>query len=176
MPPNMTLIDHEHHDSENYGTGTGLSRVDSQTVIATLQERLSALNDLHLTLKHVHWNVVGPNFISVHEMLDPQVALVRGYADELAERISTLGGSPDGTPDAIEKDRSWDNYELRRAPAQKHLAALDAVYAGIIASHRAAIDVTGPIDPVTQDIVITQTAELEKFQWFIHAHLARDAE
>jgi hypothetical protein len=31
-------------------------------------------------------------------MIDPQVELVRGYADEVAERIDTLGGSPLGTP------------------------------------------------------------------------------
>ncbi len=55
------------------------------------------INDLHLALKHVHWNVVGPNFIGVHEMIDPQVALVRGYADEAAERIAALGTSPQGT-------------------------------------------------------------------------------
>ena len=43
-----------------------------------LQERLHAANDLHLTLKHVHGNVVGPHFISVPEMIDPQVDAVRG--------------------------------------------------------------------------------------------------
>jgi starvation-inducible DNA-binding protein len=35
-------------------------------VIALLQDRLNALNDLALTLKHVHGNVVGPNFFAVH--------------------------------------------------------------------------------------------------------------
>ena len=53
----------------------GLSEQDCQTLATLLQERLSAYNDLHLTLKHVHWNVVGPNFIGVHEMIDPQVEL-----------------------------------------------------------------------------------------------------
>ena len=68
-------------------TVPGLSSADGSSVADILQERLSAYNDLHLTLKHVHWNVVGPNFIGVHEMIDPQVELVRGYADDVAERI-----------------------------------------------------------------------------------------
>ena len=77
---------------------------------AVLQERLHSLNDLHLTLKHVHWNVVGPNFIAVHEMIDPQVDAVRLFADAAAERIAALGASPKGTPGAIVSGRTWDDY------------------------------------------------------------------
>ncbi|HEY9305897.1 MAG TPA: DNA starvation/stationary phase protection protein, partial [Mycobacterium sp.] len=85
----------------------GMTEKQAIKVAGLLQKQLSTYNDLHLTLKHVHWNVVGPNFIGVHEMIDPQVELVRGYADEVAERIATLGGSPQGTPGAILKDRTW---------------------------------------------------------------------
>ena len=149
----------------------GLSQEDCAALAEVLQERLSALNDLHLTLKHVHWNVVGPNFIAVHEMLDPQVELVRGYADEVAERIAALGGSPKGTVGAINRDRSWDDYSLDRDTAPAHLAALDLVYGGVIASHRNAVEEAGELDPVTEDLLVSQVGELEKFQWFIRAHL-----
>ncbi|MEP9395588.1 DNA starvation/stationary phase protection protein [Gordonia sp. VNK1] len=152
-------------------TAPGLSSDTASTVTTLLQERLSALNDLHLTLKHVHWNVVGANFIGVHEMIDPQVELVRGYADTIAERVATLGASPRGTAKAIEDDRSWDDYSIGRDTAQAHLGALDVVYDGFITSHRDAIAKTGDLDPVTEDILIGQTAELEKFQWFVRAHL-----
>ena len=79
-------------------TVPGLSTENGHEVAQTLQQRLHALNDLQLTLKHAHWNVVGPNFISVHEMLDPQIELVRGFVDELAERMATLGVGPSGLP------------------------------------------------------------------------------
>ncbi len=152
-------------------TVPGLSDEQSSTVINALQNRLSAYNDLHLTLKHVHWNVVGPHFIAVHEMLDPQVDLVRGYADEVAERIATMGGSPRGTVGAIVSDRSWDDYSINRDGVLAHLAALDLVYVGVITDNRKVIETSGDIDPVTEDMVIGHTAELEKFQWFIRAHL-----
>ena len=64
----------------------GLGKKDAGVVIETLQDRLNALNDLALTLKHIHWNVVGPQFISVHTMLDPQVDAVRLMADETTTR------------------------------------------------------------------------------------------
>lgn len=156
-------------------TVPGLSDKDGAAVAKVLQERLSAYNDLHLTLKHIHWNVVGPNFIGVHEMIDPQVELVRGYADEVAERIAALGESPKGTPGAIEKYRTWDDYSVGRDTAQAHLAALDLVYDGLVTDNRHAIEKVGEIDPITEDILIGQTGQLEKFQWFVRAHLENAA-
>ena len=79
-------------------TVPGMKSDTAEQTAALLQDRLNSLNDLALTLKHVHWNVVGPNFIAVHTMLDPQVEAVRAMVDETAERIATLGGSPVGTP------------------------------------------------------------------------------
>jgi len=152
-------------------TVPGLTEKQGTKVADLLQKQLSTYNDLHLTLKHVHWNVVGPNFIGVHEMIDPQVDLVRGYADEVAERIATLGGSPQGTPGSILKDRTWDDYSVGRDTVQAHLAALDLVYNGVIEDTRRGIDETEEADPVTQDILIGHSAELEKFQWFVRAHL-----
>ncbi|BBY63786.1 Dps family protein [Mycolicibacterium helvum] len=152
-------------------TVPGLSDAKSRKVADLLQKQLSTYNDLHLTLKHVHWNVVGPSFIGVHEMIDPQVELVRGYADEVAERIATLGRSPQGTPGAILKDRTWDDYSVGRDTVPAHLAALDLVYDGVIEDLRKAIDTTEDLDPVTQDLLIGHAAALEKFQWFVRAHL-----
>ena len=152
-------------------TVPGLTEQQGAKIVDLLQKQLSTYNDVHLTLKHIHWNVVGPNFIGVHEMIDPQVELVRGYADEVAERIATLGGSPQGTPGAIVKDRTWDDYSLGRDTVQAHLAALDLVYNGVIEDTRKAIHETEALDPVTQDILIGHTTELEKFQWFVRAHL-----
>lgn len=152
-------------------TVPGMEEKDAAAVIDLLQNRLHALNDLALTLKHVHWNVVGPNFISVHTMLDPQVEGVRAMVDDVAERIATLGGSPMGTPGVLVAERSWDDYSIRRADAIAHLGALDLVYNGLIADHRKAITATETPDPVTQDMLIAQAGELEQFHWFVRAHL-----
>lgn len=152
-------------------TTPGLNEPDAARVIELLQSRLHACNDLQLTLKHVHWNVVGPHFIAVHEMIDPQVIDVRDMADDLAERIATLGGSPQGTPGSIVAQRDWDDYTLGRAPTQEHLAALDHVYRGVISSYRDAINELDKLDLVTQDLLIGQTEKLELFHWFVRAHL-----
>ncbi len=156
-------------------TVPGLNADDASTTAALLQERLTALTDLSLTLKHIHWNVVGPLFVAVHQMLDPQVDAVRLMVDTTAERIATLGQAPVGTAGALVRARTWDDYPLGRGDAIAHLGALDLFYGGIIADHRQAIDKLEEIDLVTQDMLIQQTEQLEHFQWFVRAHLENSA-
>ena len=156
-------------------TVPGLDQKRSSEVVDVLQERLIALLDLQLTLKHIHWNVVGMNFIAVHEMLDPQVDATRAMSDAVAERIATMGGEPLGTPGAITRIRTWDDYDLNREPAVRHLAALDEVFSGVITDHRAAIDRLERLDPISHDMMIGHTRDLELFKWFVRAHL-KDAE
>jgi starvation-inducible DNA-binding protein len=152
-------------------TVPGLSTDDARKLIDLLRLRLHALNDLHLTLKHVHWNVVGPHFIAVHEMLDPQVDRVRDMADDVAERVAALGGVAQGTPGTLVKERTWDDYSIGRADAIAHLGALDVVYTGILESVRKAVEIAGELDPATEDLLIEQLRDLEQFQWFVRAHL-----
>ena len=148
----------------------GLSEDEATQVRTRLQDRLNALIDLGLTLKHIHWNVVGPSFIGVHEMLDPQYTAVQGMVDEVAERIATLGGSPVGTPGNIVAKRSWDDYSVGRATTQEHLSALDLVYTGVVEDHRKAIEEFEE-EPVSQDMMTAQSGLLEQYQWFVRAHL-----
>jgi starvation-inducible DNA-binding protein len=148
-----------------------ISSDGADEAVSIMQDRLVALLDLQLTLKHIHWNVVGPNFIAVHEMLDPQVDSIRLMSDSVAERIATTGGQPLGTPGAITATRSWNDYGINRAAVTDHLTELDDVYTGVITDHRKAASRFSELDPVTEDLFIGQLRDLELFQWFVRAHL-----
>ena len=152
-------------------TVPGLDEAAAAKIIDLLQGRLTATIDLQLTLKHVHWNVVGPNFVAVHEMLDPWVSAAQQMSDELAERVATLGGEPVGTPGHVAGQRTWNDYGLGRAAAGEHLAALDLVYQGLVVDHRKAIAELEELDLVSQDMLIAQADKLEMQQWFVRAHL-----
>lgn len=154
-------------------TVPGIGKDNGDEIAGLLQDRLNALNDLHLVLKHVHWNVLGPNFIAVHEMIDPQVETVRGFADEVAERIATLGTAPSGLSGELVKDRSWGDYPLYKASVEDHLAELDKVYTGVIEDHRQVMKKVADSDPITEDMLIGEIKELELFQWFIRSHLEK---
>ena len=135
----------------------------------------NALNDLQLTLKHAHWNVVGRDFIAVHEMLDPQIDEVREQVDDIAERMATMGVSPNGHTRRLVKGRSWDDYSLGRASARSTSAPSTSSTTGSSTDHRKAIELVGDIDPITEDMLIGQARDLEQFHWFIRAHLENAA-
>lgn len=153
-------------------TVPGLDRSTGERVANVLQTRLMSLVDLSLTLKHIHWNVVGPNFIAVHEMLDPQYQGVVLMVDDLAERIASLGGSPSGLPGRLTERRTWTDYSLDRADSMAHLGALDIVYRGVIEAHRTAMDAVSEDDRVSEDLLIGQVGILERYHWFVRSHLA----
>jgi starvation-inducible DNA-binding protein len=143
-----------------------LTPEQADEVVAILQARLTVLNELHLLLKHAHWNVTGPGFIAVHEMIDPQVDEVRAMADTVAERIATLGGTPNGIAAA-----ATINYTVGRAPVAEHLAALDATYDKVTQDHYAAAEATAGVDDVTNGVLLTQIEALDLFHWFVRSHL-----
>jgi starvation-inducible DNA-binding protein len=149
----------------------GLDPEDAKLAAETMQEQLTALLDLSMTLKHVHWNVVGPGFLAVHEMLDDHVEKVRKMADVLAERVATLGHVPNGLIGYLSDQRRRRDHGLGRATVEAHLGALDLLYSDVIQTHREAAVITEEPDPVTNDIFIGQSAELEQLQWFVRAHI-----
>jgi starvation-inducible DNA-binding protein len=152
---------------------SGLDTGQAEKVAAVLQERLASLIDLSLTLKHVHWNVVGSGFIAIHEMMDSQTVQTRDMIDAVAERISTLGGVAGGlATQVVEMRTADDEYALGRAPVMAHLGALDKVYERVGAGQREAIEQVSSIDPITEDLLISHTAQLELNHWFIRAHLS----
>ncbi|WP_314686913.1 DNA starvation/stationary phase protection protein [uncultured Bifidobacterium sp.] len=151
----------------------GLDEAASEKTIAILAGRLAQEQEAALVLKHAHWNVTGPNFIAVHEMLDPQVDVVLNQADETAERIATLGGSPDGRPDAIVRQRTWKGIDLTgRHSTEEYLKALIDYYDAFITDDREAIRELDELDVISSNIVQDHVQDLEKFQWFMRSHLA----
>lgn len=150
----------------------GLDEAVSEKAIAILQSRLSHEQEAALVLKHAHWNVTGPNFIAVHEMLDPQVEAVLAMADETAERIATMGGTPDGRADAVIRYRTWKPFAVEgRQSTETYLNALIEYYDAFISEDRTAIAELDDLDLVSSNIIQGHVQELEKFQWFMRSHL-----
>ncbi|SMQ75915.1 starvation-inducible DNA-binding protein [Devosia lucknowensis] len=141
-------------------------------VIDILNARLADSIDLALAIKQAHWNLKGPNFIGVHEMLDPMRAAVDDHVDIVAERIAQLDGTPLGTSQVVAKATSLDAYptEIKKVP--DHLAALAERFAKLANQVREDIDATDEAgDADSADILTAFSRELDKDLWFIKSHL-----
>ncbi|KFI45906.1 starvation-inducible DNA-binding protein [Bifidobacterium bohemicum] len=150
----------------------GLDQATSDKIVSILQNRLAQEEEASLILKHAHWNVAGPSFIGVHEMLDPEVDAVRNMADETAERIATLGGSAQGTPESIIENRTWSRFTLMgRQNTQDYLKALIDYYADFITAERNAYKELDELDIISSNIMQDHVQELEHFNWFMNSHL-----
>ncbi|MEU3711820.1 Dps family protein [Streptomyces catenulae] len=146
-----------------------LSDADRAVVGKALQGALVDLVDLSLIAKQVHWNVVGPRFRSVHLQLDEVVASARLHADEVAERASAVGVSPDGRAATVAKTTGIAEIADGWIKVEAGVAALVTALGVVIGRMRERIDATGTPDPVTQDLLIGLTGDLEKHHWMFQA-------
>ena len=142
------------------------------TVIDILNARLADSIDLALIVKQAHWNLKGPNFIAVHEMLDPMRAAIEGHVDVIAERVAQLDGIALGTSQIVAKSSTLAAYPTDIRKVTDHLQALAERFASLANQVREDIDATDEAgDADAADILTAYSRDLDKNLWFIKSHL-----
>jgi len=141
-------------------------------VVGLLNARLADSIDLALLTKQAHWNLRGPQFISVHEMLDPLRGELDTHVDVIAERIVQLGGIALGTTQAVAGATTLPPYPTDLVSIPDHLNALIDRYAAVASAVRQGIDASDEAgDKDTADILTGYSRALDKALWFLEAHL-----
>ncbi|MER6914170.1 DNA starvation/stationary phase protection protein [Streptomyces sp. NPDC000594] len=149
-----------------------LSDADLKTVGEALRGALVDLVDLSLVAKQVHWNVVGPRFRSVHLQLDEVVDTARLHSDTVAERCSAIGVTPDGRAATVAEQSAIGPVPEGWIKDTDAIRVLVQALKAVVERMRVRIDVTGDPDPVSQDIIIGLTGDLEKHSWMFQAESA----
>ncbi|MFJ4364239.1 Dps family protein [Streptomyces chartreusis] len=134
-----------------------------------LQGTLVDLLGLSLIGKQAHWNIVGPRFRSIHLQLDEVVSTARSYADTVAERSSALGVPPDGRPETIAAAYTLPGPKEGWIRDTEVVQLVVDTLGAAIQRLRERITATAEPDPVTQDLLIGITSELEKQRWMFDA-------
>jgi starvation-inducible DNA-binding protein len=134
-----------------------------------LQETLVDLLGLSLIGKQAHWNIVGPRFRSIHLQLDEVVATARAHSDTVAERVAALGVSPDGRPETVAARFSLPGPKEGRVRDTEVVQVMVESLEAAIGRLRERIEATERPDPVTQDLLIDITGDLEKQRWMFDA-------
>ena len=155
-----------------YETKNDLSNGTRKKVADFLNERLADAIDLGAQTKHAHWNVKGPHFIALHELFDKVAETVEDQIDEIAERITSLGGTAYGTIKSAAKASSLDPYPEEITDGMDHVEALSSALANFGKKVRKGIDQTGKWgDADTADLLTGISRDIDKYLWFLEAHL-----
>lgn len=150
----------------------GLSDNGRKTSISELNARLADAIALALAVKQAHWNVKGPNFIAVHELLDTLHTNLRDHGDVMAERVQQLDGVAVGTAQQVAAASGLPEYPTDLTRAEDHLRALGERYRAFGERLRTGIDATGEAgDADTADILTAASRTVDKDLWFIASHL-----
>lgn len=140
-------------------------------VCTLLNERLRDSIKLGLNAKQAHWNVKGENFIALHKLFDEVYAATQVFIDEVAERITALGGLADGSVAALNKSALPD-HPVTKTDWKTHVNSLAdelAAYAKLI---RKDVDKTAELgDTGTSDLLTGISREVDKNLWFVEAHV-----
>lgn len=144
-----------------------------KVVIKDMQATLAELIDLSLVGKQAHWNVIGPNFRSIHLQLDEIVDTARLSADRVAERIATLGSVPEGRAAAVAASSQLPEFPTGQVHVEETVQRIGAIIDTMSGRMRERIQRVGETDPVSQDALIEASDQLEKQAWMLRAQLER---
>jgi len=159
-----------------FKTQNDLKSNTKTVAINLLNARLADSIDLALLTKQAHWNLKGPQFIAIHEMIDGFRTELDTHVDTMAERVVQLGGVALGTTQEVAKTTALAPYPTDIYQIKDHLHALIERYGKVANATRAAIDEAdeaGDVD--TADILTAVSRALDKSLWFLEAHLQEPA-
>ena len=155
-----------------FKTKNDLSEGSRVKAIELLNARLADCKDLQTQVKQAHWNVKGPNFISLHLLFDKINDDVEEYVDEIAERAVQLGGVAEGTARMVAKRSSLAEYPASTVDGRSHVEALSSALAAFGKSARKAIGEANDLgDLDTADLFTEVSRGIDKWLWFVEAHL-----
>jgi starvation-inducible DNA-binding protein len=151
----------------------GLSDKDRAAVSDILQTVLANTTVLYTKTRNYHWNITGPRFHTLHLFLEEQYTALAASADEVAERIRSLGGFSIGTMAEFIEASDLKEEPGVRPPSDGMLASLLEDHETIIRGLREAIDKCDDDhhDTGTADFLTALMEAHEKMAWMLRGHL-----
>lgn len=143
-----------------------------QQMIKILNAQLADTFDMFSLIKQAHWNIKGTQFIALHKLFDELADGLLGYVDMLAERVTALGGLAMGSVRLAATSSRLDAYPPDLLQDIASVQFLADQMAQLAATTRSAADQAEELgDMATNDLFIEVVRDLDKWLWFLEAHL-----
>jgi len=140
--------------------------------VKLLLTALVDLLELRAATKLAHWNIKGPAFIAVHELLDKTVDDIAEAADTVAERAVQLGGQAVGTSRQVAAATTLEDFPADANAQNVIIKEVCDRLAAVGKTIRESIDKASDIpDAATADIFTQITRMIDLRLWFLESHL-----
>lgn len=151
----------------------GLSEQVRERVIGILNATLADEHALYVKTRNYHWNVTGPQFHSLHEMLEESYQKLAPLADDVAERVRMMGGHAIGTMAEFTQRMRLAEQPGDAPEARQMVANLLADHEQMIRDLRKDIDAVDDElnDQGTADFLTSLMEQHEKMAWMHRALL-----
>ena len=151
----------------------GLTEEQLHGVIDLLNSDLADQYLLIIKTKKYHWDVIGPQFRTLHELWQEQYEAITINIDETAERIRALGGYPVGTAEGFLKLGTIREHPNDLPNANKMVERLVVDHEQIIRNFRDHIDQCGDKyhDEGTADFLTGLMEQHEEMAWMLRSFL-----
>ncbi|WP_080806447.1 Dps family protein [Halomicronema hongdechloris] len=151
----------------------GLSDEQRQGVIELLNQHLADAYLLLIKTKKYHWDVVGPQFRTLHELWEEHYQALTESIDDYAERIRALGGYPLGTVEGFLKHASLKEHPGDLPDANEMVGRLVVDHEQVIRNLRQAIDQCSDQfhDEGTADFLTGQLEAHEEMAWMLRSFI-----
>jgi starvation-inducible DNA-binding protein len=155
----------------------GLTDEQRAGVIDLLNHDLADSYLLVVKTKKFHWDVVGPQFISLHKLWDDQYEAISANIDAMAERIRSLGGYPIGTMKGFLEFASLGEHPGNIPMATGMVAALVEDHEQIVRNLRNHIDGCSEDfhDEGTADFLTGLMEQHEEMAWMLRSFIEGEA-
>ncbi len=155
-----------------HNTKIDIDKDTREKMIEILNARLADSIDLKSQAKQAHWNVKGMNFIALHELFDQAATQIEDHTDTIAERVTILGGTAEGTVRVSAQNSSLSQYPMEITEGRDHVDALSSALADFGKKVRANIDDADDAgDKDTADLFTGVSRDIDKLLWFVEAHI-----
>jgi starvation-inducible DNA-binding protein len=151
----------------------GLTKEQCQGVINLLNRDLADSYLLLVKTKKYHWDVVGPQFRTLHQMWEEHYEKLTENIDAIAERIRTLGGYPLGTMEGFLKMTSLKEQTGEVPLATEMVSRLVEDHETIVRNLREHIDACSEEfhDEGTADFLTGLMEEHEQIAWMLRSFI-----
>ncbi|MEH2022848.1 Dps family protein [Nostoc sp.] len=155
----------------------GLTDEQRQGVINLLNQDLADAYLLLVKTKKYHWDVVGPQFRSLHQLWEEHYQKLTLNIDALAERTRALGGYPVGTLEGFLKLASLKEHAGNVPTATGMVANLVDDHEQVIRNLRDHVDQSGEKfhDQGTADFLTGLLEQHEEIAWMLRSFIEGEA-